>query len=79
MNPIIDRVMAPETQGDVESYAVVPQFVQSVGQFPLRHDPESRFLAFDVDNGATDLEVRIPYEHLPYLRDSINKVLGNAT
>lgn len=78
LSDVLARVFKPETEGPFMAEAVVPKFVAEPTTHHVRYDPTARFIAFDVDNGATDIEVRIPYEYLPNLRASIDQVLGDA-
>jgi hypothetical protein len=79
LSDVLARVLKPETEGPFMDEATVPHFVKFSGQYGIINDPKARFIAFSVDNGPTDLEVRIPHEFLPYLQGVIDKAMGRPT
>ena len=55
----------------IVTHVGIPMPIEMPGQSQFRYDPANRFVAFDVDNGPTNIEVRIPFELVELLAASV--------
>lgn len=57
----------------VETYLAFVYAIYHPRQYGYEVDHQNKFVSFAIDNGATDLEVRLPFETVAFLKQCIDE------